>query len=329
MTVNSATPYAQLEPNVILAAIESLEFSCSGSLLPLNSYENRVYQIGIEDAPPLIAKFYRPDRWSNEAIIEEHDFALELVSHEIPVIAPLITNDQTLHTYQEFRFALFPRKGGRALEIDNLEQLEWMGRFIGRLHAVGSCKPFHHRLHLNANTYGYNPYQFLLEHDFIPIEIKEQYQIIVTSLLKKIDQYTNELTDLQIIRLHGDCHASNVLWSDSGPHIVDLDDCLMGPAIQDLWMLLPGTTSHEFESHLNCILQGYRAFHDFDKREIQLIEPLRTLRLIHYSAWLAKRWEDPTFPINFPWFGSSDYWKGQVDMLEEQTEAMQAPPLVA
>jgi Ser/Thr protein kinase RdoA (MazF antagonist) len=315
---NKNTPYANLDPSLILDAIESVGFPCTGSLFALNSYENRVYQVGIEDKPPLIAKFYRPHRWSDEAIIEEHQFAAELVAQEIPVIAPLAASDgSTLHHYQDYRFALFPRQGGRPLEVDNLEHLEWMGRFIGRLHAVGVCKPFKHRISLNVQTYGYAPYHFLLEHDFIPEHVKQNYCSTVQAILKRLDEIFQQNASLSHLRLHGDCHAGNVLWNHSGPQIVDLDDCLMGPAIQDLWMLLSGD-KEQVKLQLKKILDGYCEFHDFDFRELRLIEALRTLRMIHYSGWLAKRWEDPAFPLNFPWFNTPRYWQEQLQHLNEQ-----------
>ncbi|MBA3536954.1 MAG: serine/threonine protein kinase [Tatlockia sp.] len=315
------TPYALLDPNVILDAIESLGFLCSGSLIALNSYENRVYQIGIEDAEPLIAKFYRPQRWSSEAILEEHQFSLELVEHEIPIIAPLIINDQTLHHHLDFRFALFPRRGGRALELDNSEQLEWMGRFIGRLHGVSACKSFQHRIHLNPKSYGDDPYQFLIEQNFIPEYLKPNFCKTVETVLEKIKPIFKELGQIEQIRLHGDCHAGNVLWSDSGPHIVDLDDCLMGPAIQDIWMLLSGEPK-QMELQLAKILKGYREFHDFNPRERHLIEALRTLRMLHYAGWLAKRWADPAFPMSFPWFDTPVYWQNLLVNLNEQSEIL-------
>lgn len=311
------TPYATLTPDLILDAIESIGLRCSGSLLALNSYENRVYQIGIEDELPLVAKFYRPKRWSDESILEEHQFSMELNEHEIPVIAPLIIQDKTLHVYQGFRFALFPRKGGRSLELDNLDQLEWMGRFLGRLHAVGATQSFHHRLQFNLENYGYKPYQFLLENQFIPAYLQPNYCRIVDMLLEKIDFCFKQVGPLTQIRLHGDCHAGNVLWHDSGPRIVDLDDALMGPAIQDLWMLLSGNKEqHAIE--LDCILDAYSEFHDFNFRELHLIEALRSLRMLHYSAWLAKRWDDPAFPLSFPWFNTPRYWEEQMKHLSDQ-----------
>lgn len=315
---NSNTPYSHLEPSLILDAIESIGFQCDGRLHALNSYENRVYQVGIEEQPSLVAKFYRPNRWSNEAILEEHQFALELNQYEVPVVAPLQINNQTLHQYQGFRFALFPIYGGRTIELDNLQHLQWMGRFIGRLHAVGAVQAFQHRKRIDVQTYGHEPYQYLIDHHFIPNELKSQFCALVENLLNKIEQCFKHVDPIRYIRLHGDCHAGNVLWSDAGPHIVDLDDCLMGPAIQDIWMLLSANQPHELEIQLNTILNGYQEFHEFNWAEINLIEALRTLRMIHYDGWLAKRWQDPAFPLNFPWFHSNRYWQEQLRNLEEQ-----------
>jgi Ser/Thr protein kinase RdoA (MazF antagonist) len=313
------TPYTNLNPSLILDAIESIGFRCSGSLIALNSYENRVYQVGIDEDSPLVAKFYRPNRWNDAAIIEEHEFAAELVTHDLPVIAPLeAATGNTLHQYQDFRFALFPRKGGRSLELDNLEHLEWMGRFIGRLHAVGACRPFQHRLRLDVQNYGYHPYHFLIENNFIPTELKHNFCYAIEALLSKIEQCFRELGAVDSIRLHGDCHAGNVLWSDTGPHIVDLDDCLMGPAIQDMWMLLSGNKA-QVDVQLDRILSGYCEFYDFNHRELHLVEALRSLRMIHYAGWLAKRWEDPAFPLNFPWFNTPRYWQDQLQNFNEQT----------
>lgn len=316
------TPYTNLNPDVILSAIESVGVRCTGGLFALNSYENRVYQVGVEDSAPLIAKFYRPGRWTDAAILEEHAFANELLSHEIPIIAPLNLVNNTLHTYQDYRFALYPRQSGRPLELDNLEHLEWMGRFIGRLHAVGACQPFQHRINLNVKTYGQQPHDYLLQHQFIPAHILQNYTDTMTHLLSLIQQSFDAVGHVNQLRLHGDCHAGNVLWTDAGPHIVDLDDCLMGPAIQDMWMLLSGSPD-EVKGQLDRILDGYEEFYEFDYRELKLIEALRTLRMIHYSGWLARRWEDPAFPLNFPWFNTPRYWEEQMRHLQEQAHLLE------
>ncbi|KTD30878.1 kinase [Legionella moravica] len=321
MNHDNQTPYEQLNPDMIWDAIESTGYKCTGSLLALNSYENRVYQIGIENAEPLIVKFYRPHRWSSDAILEEHQFALELAQHEIPVIAPLLINNKTLHYYDEFRFALFPRRGGRPLELDNDEHLEWMGRFIGRLHGVSACKSFQHRIQLQTRNYGHEPYEFLMKNHFIPEYMSSNYCRTVETALQKIDQIMSSIGQIELIRLHGDCHAGNVLWSESGPHIVDLDDCLMGPAVQDIWMLLSGDQK-QMEVQLTKILEGYYEFYDFNPRERHLIEVLRTLRMLHYSGWLAKRWTDPAFPQSFPWFNTPVYWQNQLMNLNEQIELL-------
>lgn len=322
--MTNSTPYANLDPILILDAVESLGFRCTGGLTPLNSFENRVYQVGIEDEAPIIAKFYRPGRWSDEAIIEEHQFALELRARDIPVIAPIESNNgETLHHHAEFRFALFPRQGGRPLEVDNMEHLEWMGRFIGRMHAVGACKRFQHRIQLDVNTYGEQPYQFLLTNNFIPDELKHNYCLTMEDILQKLRRNFSAFSDIANIRLHGDCHAGNVLWTDKGPHIVDLDDCLMGPAVQDIWMLLSSSNKSELKRQLDCILDGYYEFYDFDWRELKLIESLRTLRMIHYAGWLARRWQDPAFPLNFPWFNTPRYWQEQLHHLREQSDLLE------
>lgn len=321
--MTNPTPYENLDPNLILTAIESVGLACNGSLLALNSYENRVYQVGIEDEAPLIAKFYRPQRWSDETILEEHQFALELTEHEIPVVAPWMNEaKKTLFHYEGFRFALFPRWGGWALELDRIEQLAWMGRFIGRLHAVGACKPFKHRPTLDIQTHGYNSYQFLIQHNFVPDYLKQNYCRTVETVLKKVEDRFQQVGSFDYIRLHGDMHAGNVLWNTVGPHIVDLDDCIMGPAMQDIWMLLSGNEI-EISIQLEHILRGYREFHDFNPREVKLAEALRTLRMLHYSAWLARRWEDPAFPANFPWFNTAAYWQEQLLNLNDQIEMLE------
>jgi Ser/Thr protein kinase RdoA (MazF antagonist) len=239
------------------------------------------------------------------------------------VVAALNLAGQSVHEYQGFRFSLFPRQGGRALELDNLEHLQWMGRFIGRLHAVGACRSFENRLQLNVGTYGQNPYQFLTKHEFIPLEFRSQFDELMPKLLDLLKHNFELVDDLQIIRLHGDCHPGNILWAEDGPWFVDLDDCLMGPAIQDIWMLLTGANEQENRRAVDAILRGYQEFHDFNYDELYLIEALRTLRMIHYSGWLAKRWHDPAFPLNFPWFNSLSYWQEQLYSLQQQVELVE------
>jgi Ser/Thr protein kinase RdoA (MazF antagonist) len=312
------TPYANLSPTVILDAIDSTGVKTNGSLLALNSYENRVYQVGIEDDVPLIAKFYRPNRWTDAAILEEHQFSNELLQLEIPVVAPLTIQDKTLHHVKEFRFALFPRKGGRTIALDNLDHLEWMGRFLGRFHAVGASKKFQHRERLDVQNYGYKPYRFLLANQFIPTSLEPQFKSVFAAVLEKAEACFSHLQSIPYLRLHGDCHVGNILWNDNGPQIVDLDDCLNGPAIQDIWMLLTGDETYEKNQQLDHILSGYTEFYDFDYRELHLIEALRALRMIRYAAWLAQRWEDPAFPLNFPWFNTFSYWKELIEHVHDQ-----------
>ena len=321
------TDYARLTPDTLLGAVESLGFVTSGQLLALNSYENRVYQVGLEDAAPLIAKFYRPQRWSDAAIIEEHAFALELAAHEIPMVAPLQTGQTTLHRFEGYRFAVYPRQGGHWPELGNREERLWMGRFIGRIHAVGAARPFEHRPALDIESFGRRPSRFLIEEGFLPAHIETAYRTLVADLLDRIGEYFERTGGISRIRLHGDCHPGNILWTDDGPHFVDLDDCRSGPAIQDLWMLLSGDRS-EMQLQLGEILEGYEQFRELDYREIQLIEALRTLRMIHYAGWLARRWDDPAFPRAFPWFNTPRYWEEHILALREQAALLQEPPLV-
>jgi Ser/Thr protein kinase RdoA (MazF antagonist) len=322
-----AADYAGLTPDTVLDAVETSGCRPDGRLLALNSYENRVYQVGIEDAEPLVAKFYRPSRWSNAAILEEHEFALELAAQEIPVVAPLDFDGSTLHTSHGYRFALYPRQGGHWPELNTRDEREWMGRFIARLHAVGSTRPFRHRPVLDIDSFGVRASQFLLENDFIPAHIGTAYETLVADLLDQVVSMFNTAGSVRQIRLHGDCHPGNILWTGDGPHFVDLDDCRTGPPVQDLWMLLSGDR-HEMQSQLIDIMEGYLQFNEFDHRELQLIEPLRTLRIIHYAAWLARRWQDPAFPAAFPWFNTDRYWEEHVLTLREQAGLLNEPPLV-
>lgn len=319
-------PFDALTPDFIMDAIESQGYRCDCRILTLNSYENRVYQIGIEDAPPLIAKFYRPQRWSNAQILEEHAFTRELAEHELPVVAPTINPaGEVLHHYQGFRFSLYPRKGGHAPELDNLDQLKTLGLLLGRIHLIGSTRPFVERPKLDCQSYGHSCVAFIGE-KFIPSEYRQSYQSLTRDLLQLIDQRFAQLKTVRNIRVHGDCHSGNMLWREQAPHFVDFDDSRMAPAIQDLWMLLSGNEIHQ-RQQMTSILEGYHQFHDFNFQELQLIEPLRTLRMIHYSAWLAKRWDDPAFPRTFPWFNSLQYWGEHILELREQLSALQEPPL--
>jgi Ser/Thr protein kinase RdoA (MazF antagonist) len=319
-------PYANLTPDLVLDAVESLGYLSDARILALNSYENRVYQVGIEDETPLIAKFYRPGRWTDAAILEEHAFSAELAECEIPVVAPLQRDGQTLFEHAGFRFALFPRRGGRAPEPGNLEQLYRLGQLLGRLHGVGASKPFLHRESLAVDNFGHASLHTLLQGNFIPRSLLPAYESVARDLLKRLDELFARVKYTPI-RLHGDCHPGNLLCRDDSFHIVDLDDCRMGPALQDLWMMIGGGERHERLSQLAELIEGYQEFHDFDSRELPLLEGLRSLRLMHYSAWLARRWDDPAFPMSFPWFGTERYWGEQILILREQLAALDEEPL--
>ncbi|MDB5897705.1 MAG: hypothetical protein JWP22_2867 [Ramlibacter sp.] len=328
-------PYETLTPDVVLDALASVGLHGDGRLLGLSSYENRVYQIHLEDPfegnAIVVAKFYRPNRWTEPQILEEHAFAHELELAEVPAVAPLAPQGGTLHQHAGFSFSVSPRRGGRSPELDDGEVLEWIGRYLARLHTVGAKKPFATRPAIDVESFGDEPRDWLLSHNAIPLDVQGEWDRACTTALAQIRTALQQAraAGVRDLRLHGDCHPGNILWTpDAGPHFVDLDDARSGPAVQDLWMLVSGERSQR-QKQLGALVDGYEQFRDFDRNELALIEPLRTLRLIHYSAWLARRWDDPAFPRAFPWFGSSDYWRGQVQMLEEQMEAMEEPPVVA
>ncbi len=318
-------PFATLTPGFIMDAIESQGYLCDCRTLALNSYENRVYQIGIEEGEPLIAKFYRPGRWSDDQIREEHHFCFELADHELPIVAPLTNADgASLFHYGDFRFALYPRRGGHAPEFDNLDNLLIMGRLLGRLHSIGATHPFVHRPRLDLQSFGHASVALISE-GFIPAEYRANYDALSRDLLQAIDAAMND-TEVRYIRTHGDCHAGNILWRDDIPHLVDLDDARMAPAIQDLWMMLSGDRARQ-TAQLAEIVEGYSEFFDFQPRELRLIEALRSLRILHFSAWLARRWNDPTFPHHFSWFNTPRYWGDHILELREQIAALNEPPL--
>ncbi len=319
-------PFSALTPDSVLDALDSIGLHGDGRLLALNSYENRVYQAGMEDGLPLIAKFYRPARWSDTEILEEHAFVATLVEREIPVVPAIQINGHTLHAFNGFRFSVFARHGGRAPELDSRDTLEWMGRFIGRIHAVGALDSYRERPTLDIQSFGVEPSAYLLAHDFIPAELAEVYRGVVALALDGVRRCFERAGTVNALRLHGDCHVGNVLWTDAGPHFVDFDDSRMGPAIQDLWMLLSGERA-DMTRQLGDLLAGYEDFCDFDPRELHLIEALRTLRLIHYAAWIARRWDDPAFPAAFPWFNTQRYWQDRILELREQIALMDEPPL--
>ncbi len=319
-------PYAELSPETVLDALEVLDFRCDGRVLALNSYENRVYQIGIEDGEPVVAKFYRTGRWSDAAIVEEHVFAAELAAQEIPVVAPLAPHGRTLQFHRGFRYAVFPRRGGRWPELGLADEREWVGRFLGRIHAVGRSAPFRERGRLSVEELGRRARDFVLEGEWLPDYLEDKYADLTDELLEEVEAQALGWGGARLGRILGDCHRGNILWTDLGPHFVDLDDCLTGPAIQDLWMLLAGSRQ-EMRTQLTDLLKGYEQFLPFDRSELALIEPLRALRMIHYSAWLARRWYDPAFPKAFPWFAEPRYWEEHYRALEEQLAAVRAAPL--
>jgi len=324
--------YQALTPELILDAVESASgLRCDGRLQALNSYENRVYQLWLDDggpadAMPVVAKFYRPQRWSSAAIQEEQDFATELAARELPVVAPLAFNGRTLHEYGGFQFALTPRRGGRTPELDDPETLQWMGRFIARIHAVGQVKPFDHRPTLDIESFAYEPVQFVLDGDFVPDDLYDTYASVAEDVVERIERRWEAAGAARQIRLHGDCHAGNVLWTDDGPHFVDLDDARMGPAVQDLWMCLSGERKAQ-QAQLLRLLEGYCEFREFDADELMLVEALRTLRMVHYAGWLARRWDDPAFPASFPFFNTQRYWQDHILALREQSAVLDEPPL--
>ena len=327
MEIQPPPPYADLTPDCVLDALDSIGLPCDGRLLALNSYENRVYQAYRDDAPPLVAKFYRPGRWSDEAIREEHAFVAQLAEHEIPVVAAMRGPDgESLHSFGGYRFAVYPRCSGRAPELEDPDILRRMGRFIGRIHAIGATQPFSARPALDIATFGEEPRDYLLSNGFIPPDLSESYRAVIDMALTGARAAFARAGAVRILRLHGDCHAGNVLWNADGPHFVDFDDARMGPAVQDLWMLLAGERA-AMQRQLGWVLSGYEEFFEFDDREPHLLEALRTLRLIHYSAWLARRWADPAFPAAFPWFNTQRYWQDRILELREQVSAMEEGPL--
>jgi Ser/Thr protein kinase RdoA (MazF antagonist) len=326
MTTAGAHPYSTLTPDVVLDALEGVGLRGDGRLIALNSYENRVYQVFTEEGPPVVTKFYRPGRWTDAQIHEEHAFVAELAAREIPVVAPLDLAGRTLNEHAGFRFAVYPRRGGRTPELEDPETLEWMGRFIGRIHAVGALQAFVERPGLGIGSFGTEPRDWLLEHGFIPTDLLAAWSSAVELALDGVRRCYERAGDVRTLRLHGDCHTGNVLWTDDGPHFVDFDDSRMGPGVQDLWMLLSGDRA-AMTKQLSDVLAGYEDFCDFDRRELALVEALRTLRLIHYSAWIARRWDDPAFPAAFPWFNTQRYWQDRVLELKEQIALMEEPLL--
>jgi Ser/Thr protein kinase RdoA (MazF antagonist) len=329
MTQPTATreppPYAGLTAECVLDALDSVGVRGDGRMIALNSYENRVYQLWRDDAPPVIAKFYRPRRWTDDEIGEEHALVAELSAHDVPAVPPMAIDGRTLHRFDGFRFALYARHGGRAPELEQRSTLEQLGRYIARLHTVGARQPFVHRPALTIAAFGDDSRTFLLASEFVPIDLRDAWSSVADLALEAVRRAWS-IVDARPIRLHGDCHGGNVLWTDDGPHFVDFDDARNGPAVQDLWMLLSGERE-AMEAQLRILVDAYESFRDFDRRELALIEPLRTLRLLHYSAWIARRWDDPAFPAAFPWFNTQRYWQDRILELREQVGLMNEPPL--
>jgi Ser/Thr protein kinase RdoA (MazF antagonist) len=321
--------YAALTPQAVLDALDTVGLRGDGRLLQLNSYENRVFQVFLEDGRAVVAKFYRPGRWTDAQILEEHAFAAELAADDVPVVPPLALPEGTLAEVTlegtRHRFSVSERRAGRAPELDDVETLAWLGRFIARLHVVGARRPFAHRRRLDVATFGQAPRSLLLDGDFLPEAQRPGWQNACDEALARVRQAFDGIDELHVLRLHGDCHPGNVLWRD-GPHFVDLDDACTGPAVQDLWMLLGGDQETGAGLRREALLDGYETFRPFDRRELGLVEPLRTLRMIHHSAWIAERWSDPAFPAAFPWFGGAGYWGQQTMQLREQIEAMGEGP---
>jgi Ser/Thr protein kinase RdoA (MazF antagonist) len=312
-----------LSPDLIIDALESAGFIVDSGLLALNSYENRVYQFHDDKLVKYVTKFYRPQRWELAQIKEEHDFSFELEEEELPIVAPLKIAGKSLFEYQGYHFAVFPCRGGRIFEVDNLEQLEWMGRFVGRIHAVSAQNEFVHRPNFNCDEMLLQARETIIKSGYVTSSLTTPF---LTILDQVIDVAMKQYNPSTVIRLHGDCHAGNILWRDEGPHFVDLDDCRTGPAIQDLWMMLSGDRQQQL-LQLDTLLMGYEEFFTFDNSQFLLIESLRTMRVVNYMAWLCKRWSDPAFPRNFPWFNTEKYWEQQILMLKEQMSALQQPPL--
>jgi Ser/Thr protein kinase RdoA (MazF antagonist) len=320
-----AHPYSLLTPDRVLDAVAACGLRPDGRLLSLNSYENRVYQVWLEDAEraneAVVAKFYRPGRWSDAQIDEEHSFARELAEREIPVVAPTHSL-----SFAEFRVAIYPRRGGRTPELGDESTLEWIGRFIGRIHAVGAIRKFQHREALTPKNFGHDARAFLLASNFIPADLLDAWKAVTVQALAGVERCYANAGAVRAIRLHGDCHVGNILWTEDGPHFVDLDDARMGPALQDLWMLLSGERA-AMAAQMHHVLAGYEEFAELDRRELHLLEALRTLRLIHYSSWIARRWDDPAFPVAFPWFNTQRYWQDRILELREQIALMEEEPL--
>ncbi len=322
----SKHPYQKLTPDLVIQAVESLGYKTDARIFGLNSYENRVYQVGVSDKRSLVVKFYRPGRWTLDQILEEHRFSKELAALEIPVIPPITLEKQSVFEFEGFQLAVFPLFIGRPLELDNFANLLVMGRFIGRIHSVGTEACFVKRLEINIDRFAKQSREFLLDNDFIPRDLTVAYETLSQDLINKVESCFAGHGAVKKLRIHGDCHPGNILWKDNAPNFVDFDDTMNGPAVQDLWMMLSGSRDQK-QAQLQELLKGYNEFFRFPVAELSLIESLRTLRIMNYSAWLARRWDDPAFPRNFPWFNSNRYWSEHILQLREQLSALDEPPL--
>lgn len=320
--------FTSLNPDLILDAIESKGIYPESGLLALNSYENRVYQFKADDNKRYVVKFYRPKRWSNEQIIEEHDFSEELAQQDIAAVAPLRFDGQSLLEHQGYRFCIFPSVGGRMFELDDLDQLERLGQLLGRVHTVSAEQPFQHRDTVNIEQDLINSFDYIKQADLIPNYLELAF---FNDLEMLIEASTRDLSgEFETLRLHGDCHSGNILWQQYDVQddaiLVDFDDCISGPAIQDLWMMLNGDRQQQ-TLQLDTLIEGYEQFRTFNRAEFKLIEPLRARRMLMYTTWLAKRWQDPAFQRNFSWFNTDKYWEQQVLAIKEQYAALQQAPI--
>ncbi len=320
----SSRPYDALTPDTMLNAMDAAGFRTDGAFLALNSYENRVYQFALEDDEPVIAKFYRPNRWSDAAISEEHAFIRELCEAELPCAAPIERDGTTLFKHADFRYAVFQREAGRVPNVEDPAVLRILGHALGRMHAVGAAQPFRHRRRMSVAEFGNDSAEFLLASSFIADELRDAYRAVAMQLIERIAPVFEALPDA--IRIHGDCHLGNLLWRYDAPNFVDFDDAMTGPPMQDLWMLLAGEREDRARQ-LDTLVTAYEDFHDFDARQTRLIEPLRTLRIMHHAAWIGRRWQDPAFPAAFPTFAETRYWSNHILALKEQLSALDEPPL--
>lgn len=318
-------PFARLNPDFVLDAVESLGLVCSGQLAALNSYENRVYQIGIDQEEPVILKIYRPDRWSDAQILEEHEFQLELTENELPCVPPMVFNGKTLHVHEGFRFSLFRRRGGHAPDLDQPDTLMMLGRLLGQMHNIGSGKPFQHRPALTVGGF-LGRGRTLIESEFLPPDLLPAYRSVADDLTTRCLDMLGDSYLAAGIRIHGDLHRGNILWRGEYFNLVDFDDARTAPPVQDIWMLLAGDRETQTRQ-LDKVLEGYELFRDFDYQSLRWIEALRTMRMMHHAGWIAERWQDPAFPQAFTWFNSPRYWSDHILQLREQQAALLERPL--